>query len=260
MGRFSGKVVLVTGGTSGLGAATCQLFVDEGATVFVTDLEERDFIRRLGSKNTHYRRCDISSPEDCEDAVADCIQRCGRLDILFSNAAVTPTTYTSAEDHDLALFQRIVTANICSTVYLARAAVPQMRKQGKGVIIATASTAGIGADYGLAPYCASKAGVINLCKTMAIDYAKEGIRVNAICPGLMDTPMVNKLTTDAAVTQVIRDTIPMGRVAEPREVAKAVLFLASDDASYITGQALAVDGGSTAKSGDVDFRPFVQRS
>lgn len=236
MGRFLDRVVLVTGGTSGLGAATSQLFVNEGATVFVTDLEERDILQKLGSKKTHYRRCDISSPEDCKAAVEDCIQRYGRLDIIFSNAAIIPTTYTTAEDHDLALFQRVVTANICSTVYFARAAVPQMRKQGKGVIIATASTAGIGADYGLAPYCASKAGVINLCKTMAIDYAKEGIRVNAICPGLMDTPMVNKLTADPAVTQVIQETIPMGRAANPSEVARAVLFLASDDASYITGQ------------------------
>jgi meso-butanediol dehydrogenase / (S,S)-butanediol dehydrogenase / diacetyl reductase len=110
-----------------------------------------------------------------------------------------------------------------------------MRRQGKGSIVATGSTAGLGADYWLAPYCAAKAGIINLCKAMAIDYAKEGIRVNAVCPGLMETPMVNRLTTQPRAREAIQDVIPMGRSAHPAEVAKAVLFLASDDASYITG-------------------------
>jgi meso-butanediol dehydrogenase/(S,S)-butanediol dehydrogenase/diacetyl reductase len=235
MSRFLDKVVFVTGGTSGLGAAACQLFLNEGATVFVTDIEERDILQRLKSEKARYQRCDITSPDDCENAVNACIQLYGRLDILFSNAAIVPPTYTTIEKLDLAVFQQIVTVNICSTVYLARAAIPQMRRQGKGVIIATASTAGTGADYGLASYCAAKAGVINLCKTMAIDYAKEGIRVNAVCPGLMDTPLVNHFNKNPAVIQAIQDTIPMGRSADPAEVAKAVLFLASDDASYITG-------------------------
>lgn len=237
MSRFIDRVVFVTGGTSGLGYEACRLFVNEGAKVFVTDIEERDVLPRLGSANAHYQRCDITSPEDCENAINACIQLYGQLDIVFSNAAIVPR-YTTIEKHDLALLQRVVTANICSTVYLARAAIPQMRKQGKGVIVATGSTAGTGADYWLAPYCAAKAGLINLCRTMAIDHAEEGIRVNAVCPGLMDTPMVNHFNKNPAVMQTIQDTIPMGRAAHPSEVAKAVLFLASDDASYITGHGM----------------------
>lgn len=151
-----------------------------------------------------------------------------------------PSTYITVEKQDVAIVQRIVTANICSTVYLAQAAIHQMQKQGKGVIIATGSTAGTGVDYGLAAYCASKAGVINLCKTMAIDCANDGIRVNAICPGLMETPMVSRLTRELAAIQAICDTIPMGRSDDPAEVAKAVLFLASEDDSYITGHGMLI--------------------
>lgn len=240
MSRFVDKVVLVTGGTSGLGAATCQLFVHEGAKVFVTDIEERDILQRLGSENAHYQRCDITKSDDCEKAVKDCIKLYGRLDILFSNAAIVPTKYATIDQLDLTAIERVVASSICSMVYLCRAAIPQMRKQGKGAIVATGSTAGIRADYGLASYCASKAGVINLCKAMALDHAKEGIRVNAICPGLMDTPMTNYFNNIPAAQQAIKDTIPMGRAADPVEVAKAVLFLASDDASYITGQGMFI--------------------
>lgn len=145
--RFTDQVVFVTGGTSGLGAETSQLFVDEGAKVFVTDLEERSILKRLGP-NAFFMRCDVSKPEDCEAAINACIEKWGRLDVMFHNAGRLAPVSTVV-DHDVALFQQVINTNLCSAFYLARIAIPQMRKQGKGAIINTASTAALSGDYGV---------------------------------------------------------------------------------------------------------------
>ena len=179
--RFTGQVVFVTGGSSGLGAETCQLFIDEGAKVFVTDLEERGIVKRLGSNST-YQRCDVSDPQDCERAINACIEKYGRLDVLFNNGARLAPVATVVE-HDLTLFQQVINTNLCGLFYLCRIAIPQMRKQGRGAVVATASTAGLSGDYGLCSYSAAKAGTVNLIKTMALDHAREGIRINCVCPG-----------------------------------------------------------------------------
>lgn len=179
--RFTDQVVFVTGGSSGLGAETCQLFIDEGAKVFVTDLEERGILKRLGP-NASFQRCDVSSPEDCEKAIKACIEMYGRLDVLFHNGARLAPVSTVVE-HDLKLFQDVINTNLCGLFYLSRIAIVQMRKQGQGAIVATASTAGLGGDYGLCSYSAAKAGTVNLIRTMALDHAREGIRVNCVCPG-----------------------------------------------------------------------------
>ena len=145
--RFIDQVVFVTGGASGLGAETSQLFIDEGAKVFVTDLEERSILKRLGS-NAFFMKCDVSKPEDCEAAVNACIAKWGKLDVLFHNAArIAPVS--TVVDHDVALFQAIINTNLCSAFYLARVVIPQMRKQGKGAIVNTASTAALYGDYGM---------------------------------------------------------------------------------------------------------------
>ncbi|KAK5037018.1 hypothetical protein LTR13_004823 [Exophiala sideris] len=240
MSRFQDKVVFITGGTSGLGFETAQLFIHEGAKVFITDLEERSILERL------------PTPEDCEAAIKACIKHYGRLDILFHNAGLCQSP-ASVVDQDPALYQKIINTNLFGYFYLAKFAIPQMEKQGKGAIIATASMAGVFGDYGFGSYGSSKAGIINLTRTMALDHAGAGIRVNCVCPGLMLTPMVAPITETPMLLELLEKVIPMGRGAHPGEVAKVVAFLASDDASYITGQAIIADGGLTASSGQPNF-------
>ena len=232
--RFSGRVVFVTGGSSGLGAEVCQIFINEGAKVFVTDLVERDILQRLGSDAT-YRNCNVGDPEDCKTAIEACIEKHGRLDVLF-HAAASPSRIAPVTEHDLQTFQTSINTNLNSAFYLARIAIPQMQKQGKGVIVNVGSTSGLSADYGLCSYNAAKAGIINLTKAMAVDHAKQGIRVNAVCPGYMVTPRTSRFREVPELLEGLLKAIPMGRAADPVEVARAVTFLASDDASYITGQ------------------------
>ena len=227
--------MLVTGGSSGLGAATSQLFIDEGAKVFVTDLEERGIVEKLGgSKNVTYMKCDVSSPEDCSAAVKACVEKYGKLDVLFHNAARLGVTSTVV-DHDVEMFQKVINTNLCSGFYLARAAIPEMRKQGKGAIVNTCSTSGLAGDYGLCSYNAAKAGMVNLTKAMALDHAREGIRVNCICPGYMFTAMTEGMRQAPALFKELNDTIPMGHGTDPVDVGRCVLFLASDEAAFVTG-------------------------
>ena len=232
--RFAGHVVFVTGGASGLGAEACQLFINEGAQVIVADLEERDILQRLGSTNASFQKCDVSNPEQCEVAIKACIDKHHRLDVLFHNAARLAPISTVV-DHDLDTFQKVINTNLCSLYYLARAAIPQMRKQKKGAIVVTGSTSGLAADFGLCSYNAAKAGIINLARTMAIDHAREGIRVNIVCPGHMVTPMTIGFYDNPEAKTALLESIPLGRGCDPREVAAAVLFLASDEASSMTG-------------------------
>lgn len=234
MSRFNGKVVLVTGGSSGLGAAAAQLFAGEGAFVFVVDLADRGILDKLGP-NSHFRKCDVSSPEDCEAAVTDCVAKYGQLDVLFHNAGILHPL-SKVADLDVATFQQVVNVDMNSLFYLARAAIPQFQRQRKGNIVTTASTSGIRADRGLCAYGAAKAGVINLTRIMALDHAEEGIRVNCVCPGNMVTPMTEGFRQSPKAHEALINSIPMKRAGNPSEVAKVVLFLASDDASYMTGQ------------------------
>lgn len=232
--RFENQVVFVTGGSSGLGADTSELFLAEGASVFVTDIAERDILKRLGSTKAHFERCDVSDPENCQKAIAACVERFGRLDVLFHNGARLAGV-SSVVDHEVTLFQQVINTNLCGLFYLARAAIPQMRKQGKGAIVSTASTAGLAGDYGLCSYNAAKAGLVNLTRAMALDHAREGIRVNCVCPGYMITPMTQAFRDDKAIHEMLLESIPLNRGSSPKEVGQAVLFLASDEASYITG-------------------------
>jgi meso-butanediol dehydrogenase / (S,S)-butanediol dehydrogenase / diacetyl reductase len=234
--RFTDKVVFITGGTSGLGLATTKLFIAEGAKVFVTDLTERSVIESLKSKDAVFKRRDVGDPEDCETAIKACIERFGRLDVLFHCAAqsahVNPVPKQMIAD-----FQKVVNINLSSAFYLARVAIPQMQKQGKGAIVNIASTSGLAADYGLCSYNAAKAGVINLTRAMAIDHAREGIEAigaNTVCPGYMITPMTQGFRDNQDLHGDLVEGIP-GRGCDPAEVGQAVLFLASDEASYCNG-------------------------
>jgi len=251
--RLQNKVALITGGTSGIGEATAMLFAKEGASVALTGRSEergqavRQRIVQDGGKAI-FIRTDVRKADDCRRAVEESVGAFGKLDILFNNAGVFyahTTLDCTEEEWDLQ-----IDINLKGTFLMSKFALPHMIRQGSGVIINNSSGWGIvGGDSAVA-YCASKGGVVLLTKAMAIDHGRQGIRVNCVCPGDVDTPM---LPEDARLRGMKwQDYLagcnnrPMGRIGTPDEIAKAVLFLASDDSSFMTGAALVVDGGGTA--------------
>ena len=251
--RLQEKVALITGGTSGIGEATALLFAREGASVAITGRNESRGhaitarILESGGKAI-FIRTDVRKAAECNRSVAETLASFGRLDILFNNAGIyypQTTLECSEEEWDLQ-----IDINLKGTFLMSKAALPPMIAQGSGNIINNSSGWGIvGGDHAVA-YCASKGGVVLLTKAMAIDHGRQGIRVNCICPGDVETPM---LPEDAKMRGLKwQDYIagcanrPLGRVGTADEIAKAVLFLASDDSSFMTGAALVVDGGGTA--------------
>lgn len=251
--RLANKVALITGGTSGIGRATALLFAQEGTRVAITGRNEVrgqevvEEIARAGG-TAIFIRSDVRFAEECRRAVEETLRAFGRLDILFNNAGVYyPHTVpdSTEEEWDLTL-----DINLKGTYLMSKFALPTMIAQGSGVIVNNASGWGLVGGNKAAAYCASKGGVVLLTKAMAVDHSRQGIRVNCICPGDVDTPM---LLEDARLRGLAWEAYlasasnrPMGRIGRPEEIAKAVLFLASDDASFMTGAALVVDGGGTA--------------
>jgi NAD(P)-dependent dehydrogenase (short-subunit alcohol dehydrogenase family) len=251
--RLRDKVALITGGTSGIGEATALLFSQEGARVAITGRSvERGqkLAQKIESAGGHalFLECDVRFAAHCRRAVEETLKAFGRLDVLFNNAGVYyPHTALDCTEEEWDLQ---IDINLKGTFLMSKYALPGMIAQGSGVIINNSSGWGlVGGDAAVA-YCASKGGVVLLTKAMAIDHGRQGIRVNCICPGDVDTPM---LPEDARMRGLKwQDYLagaanrPMGRIGTPDEIAKAVLFLASDDSSFISGAALAVDGGGTA--------------
>jgi len=251
--RLANQVALITGGTSGIGESTALLFAREGAKIAITGRNEargHAVTARILEHGGHaiFLRTDVRKAEECRRAVDETIKSFGRLDILFNNAGVfypQTTLECSEEEWDLQ-----IDVNLKGTFLMSKYALPGMIAQGSGVIVNNSSGWGIvGGDRAVA-YCASKGGVVLLTKAMAVDHGRQGIRVNCICPGDVDTPM---LPEDARMRGLNWNEYiagcanrPMGRVGTPDEIAKAVLFLASDDSSFMTGAALVVDGGGTA--------------
>jgi NAD(P)-dependent dehydrogenase (short-subunit alcohol dehydrogenase family) len=251
--RLKDKVALITGGTSGIGEATALLFAQEGAKIAVTGRDETRGhavtvkILEAGGQAI-FLRTDVRKSDECKRAVNETISSFGRVDILFNNAGIfypQTTLECSEEEWDLQ-----IDINLKGTFLMSKFALPPMIDQGRGVIINNSSGWGIvGGDRAVA-YCASKGGVVLLTKAMAIDHGRQGIRVNCICPGDVVTPM---LPEDARMRGMKWEDYlascanrPMGRVGTVDEIAKAVLFLACDDSSFMTGAALVVDGGGTA--------------
>lgn len=251
--KLKDKVAIITGGTSGIGEATALLFAREGAHVAITGRSrERGaaVVARIkaGSGEAFFVRADVSSSSDCQRAVDETVQTFGRIDILFNNAGVFyPQTALECSERE---WDEQIDTNLKGTFLMSKYALPAMIARKNGVIVNNASGWGIvGGDHAVA-YCASKGGVVLMTKAMAIDHGAEGIRVNCVCPGDVETPM---LPADAKMRGLKwEDYIagcairPLGRVGTVDEIAKAVLFLASDDSSFMTGAALVVDGGGSA--------------
>lgn len=256
--RFDGKVALVTGGASGIGEATARRMAAEGASVVIVDLNgERGtaLAAELGGKCS-FQAVDVADSAAVADLVASVDRDYGRLDILFNNAGIG--CYGKTPDLAEADWHRVIAVNLDSVFYACRVAIPLMRRGGGGAIVNTASASGMAGDYAFTAYNAAKAGVINYTRAMAIDHARENIRVNAVCPGPVNTPI---LTTGVDAAQGLRATweniVPVGRFAEASEIAAVVCFLASDDASGVTGASIPVDGGLTAHTGQPDVTKWL---
>jgi len=261
--RLEGKVALVSGGNSGIGRATAILMAREGARVVVAARDEArgelvvQEIRAQGGQAS-FVRCDVREPADCEAAVAHSADTWGRLDVLFNNAGVIFPGRTVVQT-TLEEWQETFDTNVTGVYLMSRFAIPLMAAHGGGVIINTASDKGLVGGRGCAAYCASKGAVVQLTRTMALDHAREGIRVNCICPGSVDTPMLRHemrlLGDQATMRSAFAAKHPLNRICTPEEVAAVVGFLASSEAAFITGAALTVDGGRLAGELDASLWP-----
>ncbi|MBE7532029.1 MAG: SDR family oxidoreductase [Chloroflexi bacterium] len=253
-GRLQDKVTLITGGTSGIGAATVRLFVQEGAQVAFTGRrrEKGEALAQAMGHQSHYIYADHTQLADCERCVAETVSRYGRVDILFNNAGIV--TSGTAETTSWETWQATMELNVTAVWQMSRLVLPHFRAQGGGVIINNASDWGLVGGKNALAYCASKGAVVQMTRSMALDHARENIRINAVCPG--DTFVERWVekgyfedSDPVTIKQGLAETgaaLPMGRVGQAEEVAKAVLFLACGDSSFITGVLLPVDGGNTA--------------
>jgi NAD(P)-dependent dehydrogenase (short-subunit alcohol dehydrogenase family) len=249
-GGYTGKVAFVTGAASGIGRATALAFAREGAGVVVADVSEQGnqetarMIEEAGGRALAVR-CDVTRSEDAKAALDKAVETFGRLDVAFNNAGVEqpimPAADLTEEEWD-----RIVAINLRGVFLCMKHEIPLMLEQGGGAIVNTSSGAGVKGFAGQAAYCAAKYGIVGLSKAAALDYAKANIRVNAVCPGIIETPMMDRFSggTSEGRERVIAQE-PVGRMGKSEEIAAAVLWLCSDAASFVTGHAMVVDGGQT---------------
>lgn len=244
-GMFAGKSVLVTGGGSGIGSSACLMFAKEGARVAVTDVDERggketlSLLEKGGGRGV-FIPCDVTHAGCVESMVRRTVDTFGSLDYAFNNAGIVGTQ-TSTVDCTEENWSRVLAVNLTGIWLCMKHEIPQMLSQGKGVIVNTASVGGILGSGVSCAYGASKHGVVGLTKTAALEYAARGIRINAICPSGVQTPMMGTNLTPEEVKMRIRD--PIGRLCQPEEVASVAIWLCSDAASFVTGHSLVVDGG-----------------
>lgn len=253
MARFTGKTVIVTGAGSGIGAAIAQRFHDEGANIIVIGRTEdtlREATKGFDDARVAIHAGDVADPAVGEAAVKLAVERFGGLDVLVNNAATAmggDVESTSIED-----FDTIMATNVRGYFAMAKAAMPALRKT-KGSIVMTSSASGRGGDWGILAYNISKGAVDNMVRAMALDSGRHGVRVNAVSPSLTDTEMSKGIQTDERLAKFM-DRIPMRRIGQPDDVAKVVLFLASDAAGFVTGVMIPVDGGLSASNGQPNMR------
>lgn len=249
MTRFSGKVVIVTGSGSGIGAATARRFAQDGASVVLngrareklervtTDLEPDRVLVQTG---------DVSDQGDAEALIAAAVERFGRLDILVNNAGVVPTG--PLLEASVADWRKVMAIDVDGVFFCTRAALPHLIRSG-GNIVNVSSVSGLGGDWNMSFYNAAKGAVSNFTRSLALELGERGVRVNAVNPGLTFTDLTEDMKGDTALMKRFAERIPLGRGAEPDEVADVIAFLASEDARYVTGVNLPVDGGLTASNG-----------
>lgn len=253
--RFSGKIAIVTGGASGIGEAFARRVHGEGGSVMIADLDAArgEALAAELAGRAAFRAVDVADADAMLELAEATVARFGGIDILFNNAGIG--NYGLTPDMPVEQWRRCMAVNLDAVFYGCRAVIPHLKARGGGAIVNTASASGLAADYGFTAYNAAKAGVINYTRCLAIDHARDGIRANSICPGPVDTPI---LTTGVDAFPGLRAEweaiVPSGRFARPQEIAAVAAFLASDDASGVTGAAIPVDGGLTAHTGQPDLR------
>jgi NAD(P)-dependent dehydrogenase (short-subunit alcohol dehydrogenase family) len=251
-GRLDGKVALITGSGSGMGRAAAELFASEGARIVVTGVDEAGgndtaaTIRRAGGEAT-FVRANVAEWDDCRSMVATAVDTYGGLHVLYNNAGIFPADDGGLLDTPQETWRRVMAINLEGVWLGCKAGVPALLASGGGAIVNVASfVALMGAATAQIAYTASKGGVLAMTREIAVEYARRGIRANALCPGPIQTPLLEELLSDPERRARRMVHIPMGRLGRAEELAKAALFLASDDASFMTGAALVVDGGITA--------------
>ncbi|MBS10920.1 MAG: hypothetical protein CME19_04870 [Gemmatimonadetes bacterium] len=258
MGRYDGRVAIVTGGAKGIGRGVCVAFAEEGATVVCADVDEAagaqiEADAAFLSGSVRFVSADVSEDAVCEGLIVQAVSDHGGLHVLCNNVGIQPTnSYMPAHELPVELWDRIIDVNLKSTFLMCRHAIPVMKDQGGGVIVNTASVQGLQSAPGVSAYAASKGGQLSLTRQLALEYARDNIRVLAVNPGTIDTPLVDEaLEALGANTPEAREGMaevhPVGRIGQPSDIAKVVLFLASDDASFMTGEYVCVDGGVMAK-------------
>jgi NAD(P)-dependent dehydrogenase (short-subunit alcohol dehydrogenase family) len=252
MGRLDGKVALITGAGSGMGMVAAELFAGEGASVVLSDVADdagesvAARIREAGG-NATYVHADVSREDDARSMVKNAVQRFGGLHVLYNNAGVMLADDGSVHSTDEAIWDRTLSINVKGVAFGCKFGVPAIIDSGGGSVINVASfVAWMGAATSQTAYTASKGAVLAMTREIAVEYARQRVRCNALCPGPIDTPLLAELLSEPARRQRRFVHIPMGRLGQADELAKAALFLASDDSSYMTGASLIVDGGITA--------------
>lgn len=253
-GKLEAKVVILTGGTSGIGRAAVRLFCREGAKVVIGARNEEagasvvQEVQEEGRGEALFIKTDVSVPEQVENLVNETIKSYGRIDVLYGNSGVLPTS--TAPDTTLETWRRCIDVNLSGNFYLAKYGIPALIETGGKTILFTGSELGTVGASAMVAYCASKGGVINMTRALAIDCAPHGIRVNCLAPGPIETPMLRKMFDDAEnpdeYERIQTEPILLKRFGTPEEIAEVALFLASDASSYMTGAVVIADGGATA--------------
>ena len=259
MKRLDGKAAVITGGAGGIGEATARLFVNEGAGVVIADIKEQEGqkvaaeLKAMGGR-AEFIRCDVTKSGEMKDVMSTAVRLFGRLDILFNNAGIISPSRWDIASCPEEVFDRVMAINIKGLFLGIKHAVPEMIRSGGGSIINTGSMASLVGVAGTGPYCVSKGAVLSLTRVAALDYGRHGIRVNAIAPGVVDTPIYGtgsmKDLSPAERNEMYNAYVamhPIPRVIQPEDVAYLVLFLASDESSMITGAVYPIDGGATAQ-------------
>jgi NAD(P)-dependent dehydrogenase (short-subunit alcohol dehydrogenase family) len=244
-GRLDGKVAVITGGASGIGRASARKFAAEGARVVVADLVDDDGKTLADEVDGLYVHADVTSADDVQAMYAAAVDRFGGLDVLFNNAGISPPDDDSILETELDAWRRVQEVNLTSVYLCCKYGIPHLLDRGRGSVINTASfVAVMGAATSQISYTASKGGVLAMSRELGVQFARQGVRVNALCPGPVNTPLLRELFAkdpERAARRLVH--VPMGRFAEPEEIAAAAAFLASDDASFITASTFLVDGG-----------------